>query len=299
MTVETITQTLDRHPQDDLLRTDRIPHIWCSGCGIGTVFSCVLAGIGKTGLDHNQVAMVSGIGCTGRMAGYIKLNSYHTTHGRAIPFATGLKLGNPKGNVIVASGDGDIFAIGGNHFIHAARRNMDLTVICVNNFNYGMTGGQLASSTPFGAKTATSHLGCPEEPFNFCQMAAASGAVYVARWTSLHIRRLTDSITEAMLKPGFSFIEILASCPTSFGRRNKLRKSIDLVNFMHERTVVKNNIDPAEARLDFNKDLIVGKFVDIDRPTFLDNYQAMCRRQWGDWPDIESKKHPKGKQAVG
>ncbi|MFH1138189.1 MAG: thiamine pyrophosphate-dependent enzyme [Pseudomonadota bacterium] len=278
------------HPQDELLRTDRIPHIWCSGCGIGTVFSSVLASIKKLKLPYRDVAMVSGIGCTGRMAGYIKLHSFHTTHGRAIPFATGLKLARPESTVLVASGDGDLLAIGGNHFIHAARRNMDLTIICVNNFNYGMTGGQLASSTPFGAKTATSPLGCPEEPFNFCQLAAAAGAVYVARWTSLDIRRLTAALCEAIAKPGFSFVEILAPCPTSFGRRNKMRQSIDLVKVLQNHTVIRNDIDPKEATLDFNGSIVVGKFVDITRPTFLDNYQAVIRQEFGEWPELERKK---------
>jgi 2-oxoglutarate ferredoxin oxidoreductase subunit beta len=277
------------HPQDALLRTDRLPHIWCPGCGIGTVFSSVLAAIQKSGLPVDDVAVVSGIGCTGRMAGYIKVDSFHTTHGRAIPFATGLKLARPQGCVIVASGDGDLLAIGGNHFIHAARRNVDLTVICVNNFNYGMTGGQQAPSTPFGARTTTTPLGSPEEPFNFCALAAACGAVYVARWTSLHIRRLTDSICDAMKKPGFSFVEILTPCPTSFGRRNRMRTSLDLVRFYHERSVIKNDIDPKEATLDFNKNLVVGAFVDIERPTFMDNYRLIQSRELGDWPALEKR----------
>jgi 2-oxoglutarate ferredoxin oxidoreductase subunit beta len=277
------------HPQDELLRTDRIPHIWCSGCGIGTVFSSVISAIKKSGFKLDDVAMVSGIGCTGRMAGYIKLDSFHTTHGRAIPFATGLKLARPQGCVLVASGDGDLFAIGGNHFIHAARRNLDLTVICVNNLNYGMTGGQLAPSTPFGAKTTTSALGNPEEPFNFCHLAAACGAVYVARWTSLQIRRLVDSLTKAMQKKGFSFVEVLAPCPTSFGRRNKMRNPIDMAKFYHERSVIRNNIDPKEAVLDFNRNIVVGEFVDIERPTWLDNYQLINRRELGEWPDLYQK----------
>jgi 2-oxoglutarate ferredoxin oxidoreductase subunit beta len=285
------------HPQDALLRTDRLPHIWCPGCGIGTVFSSVLAAIQKSGLPVDDVAVVSGIGCTGRMAGYIKVDSFHTTHGRAIPFATGLKLARPQGCVIVASGDGDLLAIGGNHFIHAARRNVDLTVICVNNFNYGMTGGQQAPSTPFGAKTTTTPLGSPEEPFNFCALAAACGAVYVARWTSLHIRRLTDSICDAMKKPGFSFVEILTPCPTSFGRRNRMRTSLDLVRFYHERSVIKNDIDPKEATLDFNKNLVVGTFVDIERPTFMDNYRLIQSRELGDWPALE-KRPDKAAEAV-
>ena len=276
-----------QHPQEELLRSERIPHIWCSGCGIGTVFSCVLAAICKTEYPLDDVAMVSGIGCTGRMAGYIKLDSYHTTHGRAIPFATGLKLARPKGKVLVASGDGDLIAIGGNHFIHAARRNIDMTVICVNNLNYGMTGGQQAPSTPFGAKTTTSPSGSPDEPFDFCQLAAACGAVSVSRWTSIHIRRLTESITRAILKPGFSFVEVLAACPTAFGRRNRMRKALDNVKFFHERSVIKNNIDPREVPLDFQDALVVGDFVDRERPTFSDNYSLVHSNQLGEWPNLD------------
>lgn len=287
------------HPHDPLLRPDRIPHIWCSGCGIGTIFGCVLTAIQKSGLPLNDVAMVSGIGCTGRMAGYLNLDSFHTTHGRAIPFATGLKLARPQSCVIVASGDGDLFAIGGNHFIHAARRNMDMTIICVNNFNYGMTGGQVAPSTPFGAKTTTTPMGNFEEPFNFCSLAAACGAVYVARWTTLHIRWITESLIEAMRKKGFSFIEILAPCPVTFGRRNKLGKAVDLIKFLHERSVVRNQIDPKDAVLDFNKHLVVGKFIDIERPTFLDNYQLINRRELGDWPALERQVPRMEKQAKG
>ncbi len=283
------SKKFEPHPQDELLRTDRIPHIWCSGCGIGTVFGCVMSAIKKSGHPLDDVAVVSGIGCTGRMPGYIKLDSFHTTHGRAIPFATGLKLARPQENVLVCSGDGDLLAIGGNHFIHAARRNIDMTVICVNNFNYGMTGGQLAPSTPFGAKTTTSPIGCPEEPFNFCHMAAASGAVYVARWTALHIRRLTDSISEAMEKRGFSFVEVLSPCPTSFGRRNRMGKGLDIVKYYHEKSVIRNGIDPKDATLDFNKNLVMGKFVDIERPTFMDNYQLVKRGELAAWPAKEEK----------
>ncbi|MFH0915378.1 MAG: thiamine pyrophosphate-dependent enzyme [bacterium] len=287
------------HPHDALLRTDRIPHIWCSGCGIGTVFGCVLSAIRKSGLPLDDIAMVSGIGCTGRMAGYLNLDSFHTTHGRAIPFATGLKLARPQSNVIVASGDGDLFAIGGNHFIHSARRNMDLTVLCVNNFNYGMTGGQVAPSTPFGAKTTTTRLGNFEEPFNFCSLAADCGAVYVARWTSLHVRWITESLCEAMQKRGFSFIEILAPCVTNFGKRNRIGDAVDLAKFFHERSVIRNHIDPKDAVLDFNQHLVVGKFVDIERPTFLDNYELIHRRELEAWPGLEAREPSPRKQAQG
>jgi 2-oxoglutarate ferredoxin oxidoreductase subunit beta len=264
------------HPLDDLIRTDRIPHIWCSGCGIGTAFSSCLTAIKSTGFDLEKFIMVSGIGCSGRAAGYVKLDSFHTTHGRAIPFATGIKLGNPELNVIVFSGDGDLFAIGGNHFIHAARRNMDITVICVNNLNYGMTGGQAAATTPYKAKSTTTILGNPEDPFNLPLMAYASGATYVARWTMLHIRDLTDSIEEALLKKGFSFIEVLTPCPINYGRRNK-EKPLDTLKLYQDNTIIKNGANPAEVDIDFEKGVILGKFVDEDRLTHGDKYDMIYR----------------------
>lgn len=270
------TKKHTEHPLNSLLRTDRIPHIWCPGCGIGTAFSSSLLALQGSGLDLQKTVMVSGIGCSGRAAGYIKLDSYHTTHGRAIPFATGMKLANPELNVVVFSGDGDLFAIGGNHFIHAARRNMDLTVVCVNNLNYGMTGGQAAATTPTLARTTTTPSGNPEPPFNLPLMAYASGATYVARWTILHTRDLTKSIEEALLRPGFSFIEVLAPCPTSYGRRNK-QKPLDTLQIYQERTITKNGAHPAEAILDFDKGITLGKFIDEERPTFLEMYGKTCR----------------------
>ena len=238
----------EHHPLDDLLRTDRIPHIWCPGCGIGTAFSSCLIAMKESGIDLQKTVMVSGIGCSGRGAGYVKLDSYHTTHGRAIPFATGMKLANPELNVVVFSGDGDLFAIGGNHFIHAARRNVDLTVVCVNNFNYGMTGGQVAATTPYTAKTTTTPVGNPDAPFNLPLMAYASGATYVARWTILHARDLMESIEEALLTRGFSFIEVLSPCPVNYGRRNK-EKALDSMKTYQERTIIRNDAKPCSAIL--------------------------------------------------
>jgi len=264
------------HPLDDLLRTDRIPHIWCSGCGIGTAFSSCLTALKVSGLELKKVAMVSGIGCSGRAAGYIKLDSFHTTHGRAIPFATGLKLANPELNVVVFSGDGDLFAIGGNHFIHGARRNVDLTIICVNNLNYGMTGGQVAATTPFRARTTTTPAGNPEDPFNLPLIAYASGATYVARWTILHTRDLTNSIQEALQKKGFSFVEVLSPCPVNYGRRNKER-SLQTLKIYQEKGIIKNNAHPSELEIDFEKGIVLGKFVDLDRPTFSERYDKTCR----------------------
>jgi len=268
---------------DSLLRTERIPHIWCPGCGIGTVFSAVIHSVKNSGLDPNNIAMVSGIGCTGRMAGYIRLDSFHTTHGRALPFATGLKLAKPDTKIIVVSGDGDLLAIGGNHFIHAARRNMDLTVICVNNLNYGMTGGQQGPSTPLGAKTTTTVNGSPEEPFNFCYLAAACGATYVARWTAMQVRSLRSSISEALDKRGFSFVEVITPCPSSFGRRNRMGTALEMLKFYHGRSVIRSDIDPRDASMDIDREIVVGKFVDIERPTFMDHYEKVNRLNSPQW----------------
>ena len=259
-----------RHPMDDLLRTDRLPHIWCPGCGLGTALTCFLSALRKSGLDLDKVSVVSGIGCTGRVAGYVRLDSFHTTHGRAIPFATGLKLANPELKVVVFSGDGDLVTIGGNHFIHAARRNMDITVVCVNNFNYGMTGGQAGATTPIGGITTTSPYGNYEYPFNVSALAAASGAVYVARWTVLHARRLERSMTEALLKPGFSLVEAISPCPTGFGRRHKQRQGLDTLRYYHEYGVIRHGADLGETDIGLGGALVVGKFVDVCKPTFLE-----------------------------
>ena len=264
------------HPLDDLLRTDRIPHIWCSGCGIGTVFSACLIAMKTSQLDLQKMTMVSGIGCSGRAAGYVKLDSFHTTHGRAIPFATGLKLANPELNVVVFSGDGDLFAIGGNHFIHAARRNVDLTVICVNNLNYGMTGGQVAATTPYNAKTTTTPRGNPEEPFNLPMLAYAAGATYISRWTILHTRDLTNSIETALKRKGFSFIEVLSPCPVNYGRRNK-EKSYDTLKLYQEKGIIKNAAHPLEIDAHFDEGIILGDFLDVDRPTCVELYDKTCR----------------------
>jgi 2-oxoglutarate ferredoxin oxidoreductase subunit beta len=256
------------------LRTDRLPHIWCSGCGLGTALSCFLYALDELGWDPDSVAVVSGIGCTGRIAGYVRLDSYHTTHGRAIPFATGLKLAKPDLHVIVFSGDGDLFAIGGNHFIHAARRNVDMTVLCVNNFNYGMTGGQVGPTTPLEGLTTTTPYGNFEHPFNLMHLAASAGASYVARWTSLDARRLQRGMVEAMSRKGFTFLEILAPCPTNYGRRNKLGEGLDELRYYAEHAVIRHGADPKNADILPGKDFLVGKFVDTEKPTYWEMYQA-------------------------
>jgi 2-oxoglutarate ferredoxin oxidoreductase subunit beta len=232
--------------------------------------SCFLRAIDRAEIDPNKIALVSGIGCTGRVAGYVKLDSFHTTHGRAIPFATGLKLAKPELKVVVFSGDGDLVAIGGNHLIHAARRNIDMTVICVNNFNYGMTGGQVGPTSPLEARTTTTPYGNFEPPFNLPYLASASGASYVARWTVLHLRELERAITEAMIKPGFSFIDVIAPCPPIYGRMNKMPLPMDSMRYYQEKTIIRHGADPKEADITLNGPILAGKFVDIERPTFQD-----------------------------
>ncbi|MGB9722573.1 MAG: thiamine pyrophosphate-dependent enzyme [Chloroflexia bacterium] len=261
-------ETGERHPFDALLREDRIPHIWCPGCGLGVALTCFLSALLQTDLDLDKVVVVSGIGCSGRVAGYVRLDSFHTTHGRAIPFATGLKLANPELKVVVFSGDGDLIAIGGNHFIHAARRNLDMTVICVNNLNYGMTGGQVAPTTPVAARTTTSPYGNYEPPFNLPALAAASGAVYVSRWTTLQVRQLERSFLEALTKRGFTFVEIISPCPTLYGRANRLGSGLDMMRYFREKSVIRHGADPREADIYFGGPIVVGNFVNLDRPSY-------------------------------
>ncbi len=266
--------SVEKHHMDAYLRADRMPHIWCPGCGLGSILHCFLSGLLKSGLSLDKVVMVSGIGCTGRAAGYVKLDSFHVTHGRAIPFATGLKLANPELKVVVFSGDGDLIAIGGNHFIHAARRNIDMTVICVNNFTYGMTGGQLGPTTPLGARTATSPEGNIEPPFNVPYLAVASGATYIARWTSWHVRQLERTITEALLKRGFSVVEVLSPCPTLYGRMNKQPTGLEQLKYYRDNSIIRHSADPKDVGISLNGKIIVGKFVDIELPTLADRHKT-------------------------
>jgi 2-oxoglutarate ferredoxin oxidoreductase subunit beta len=275
------------HPKDELLRQDRIPHIFCPGCGIGTAISAAIHALQNLGIDYDRLAVVSGIGCTGRVAGYMNLDSFHTTHGRAIPFATGLKLAKPELTVFVFSGEGDLFSIGGNHFIHAARRNIDITVICVNNMNYGMTGGQVSANTPLGARTTTTPYGNVEVPLNLPSLAAACGAVYVARWLSLDVRRLAESIQEALLKPGFTFVEVITPCPTAFGRRNRLGSSLDMIKLYQANCVIRNGAHPDETVITEGEKMVLGKFVDRSRPTFLDRLSHLSDMKGTAWPQKE------------
>lgn len=259
------------HPIDPVLRADRLPHILCPGCGIGSVVHCYADAMVKSGKPLDRHVCVSGIGCSGRAAGYVNVDSYHTTHGRAIPFAMGIAMQNTDLEVTVISGDGDLSSIGGNHLIHAARRNVDINVICINNFNYGMTGGQAGPTTPSCAKTSTTPFGNLDRPFNLPHLMAGIGAVYVARWTVLHVRQLRLAISRAMEKKGFTFIEVISPCPTGFGRPNDIKEGlIDMENY-RRRCRHEPDIDLANVDIEYtNPDspIYVGDFVDVERPVF-------------------------------
>jgi 2-oxoglutarate ferredoxin oxidoreductase subunit beta len=271
-----------QHPVAPFLRMDRMPHIWCPTCGIGTVVKCYATALEQTGVDLDKVSVVSGIGCTGRVAGYMKLDAFHSTHGRAVPFATGLKLGRPELHVTVFSGDGDLSGIGGNHLIHSARRNMDILVILVNNFIYGMTGGQNAPTTPITARSSTMPYGNFEPPFNLPHLMASCGAAYVARWTCLHIRRLTRSFREAIERKGFRFIEVIAPCSTLYARLNKLGTGFNLMQFYHDNSEIRHGADTREVGMGYQDKIICGKFVDEEKPTFLEMMHAHYGKVLGD-----------------
>jgi 2-oxoglutarate ferredoxin oxidoreductase subunit beta len=271
-----------QNPVEPFLRMDRMPHIWCAGCGIGTTVNCFARALLNSKVNLDNVAVVSGIGCAGRVAGYVRLDSFHTTHGRAIPFATGLKLANPELQVVVYSGDGDLFAIGGNHFIHAARRNMDIKVICVNNMIYAMTGGQTAPTTPLGATTSTAPYGVFEPAFNLVSLAEAAGAAYVARWTTYHVTQLSRSMEEVLKKKGFCFIEVLSPCPTLYQRRNKMGEALDTMKYYREASKIRHGAPTTECSLSKTGEIVVGKFVDRERPDYLELLRSQMIRSLGE-----------------
>ena len=260
-----------------LRQTKRFPNVWCSGCGIGIVMGALIRAVDRLGLAKDDVAVVSGIGCTGRMPVYLDFNTMHTTHGRALAFATGLKLAQPRLNVIVVMGDGDALAIGGNHFIHAARRNINLTAIVVNNSIYGMTGGQYSPTTPLDSKATTAPYGNIEQPLAACELAIAAGASYVARSTVYHALELDKYIEQAILKPGFGLVEAVSYCHTTFGRINKLGTAVDMMRQLKDHSLplaAANSLAP-EARAG---KIVRGVLCDVDKPEYTALYDQIIAR---------------------
>ena len=251
------------------LRTDRLPNIFCAGCGNGIIMNTFFNGMEMAEIDFDNLAMVSGIGCSSRVPGYIKCDSLHTTHGRPIAFATGLKLANPELDVVVFTGDGDAAAIGGNHLIHGSRRNIDITVICINNSIYGMTGGQISPTSPTGSYGSTAPYGAVEKPFNLSELTTAAGATYVARWTTAHPVQLSNAIKKGLQNKGFSFIEAVSQCPTYFGRKNKMKTAVDMMQWMKDQSVLKRKADTLEEA-ELEGKLIIGEFQNKTEPEFTE-----------------------------
>lgn len=261
----------------EYIRKRNFPHIWCPGCGDGIVLKALIRAMDGLGISRDEAVMVSGIGCSSRTPGYIDINTLHTTHGRALPFATGVKHANPDLKVIVVTGDGDATAIGGNHYIHAARRNIDMTVLLYNNYIYGMTGGQCSPTTPRGSKASTAPFGNLEPPFNTAGLAIAAGASFVARTDVYNVRICEKLIATALKKKGFSLVEILTPCPTAYGRRNKMASPVKLMEWLRDNTVSVKKWDNLGEKEREGK-IKTGILVDIDKPEFTTEYAKLIER---------------------
>jgi len=257
------------------IRKEMFPHIWCPGCGNGIVLGALIRAIHSLGWEKDEIAMVSGIGCSSRITGYVDFNTMNTTHGRALPFATGIKMSNPKLKVIAVMGDGDCAAIGGNHFIHAARRNIDITAIIINNMIYGMTGGQYSPMTPTGKFGSTAPYGNIDQNFDISALAASAGASYVARSSIYNPNQGTRFIKKALSKKGFSVVEILSDCPISYGRMNKLRTPVKMMEWIKSISVPKKTWE--KLSVEEKKDKIpMGEFLDICIPEYTEKYKEIC-----------------------
>ncbi len=253
---------------------DKFPHIWCPGCGDGIALKAILRSVEELGWKKDDVAMVSGIGCSSRTPGYVDFNTLHTTHGRAIAFATGVKMARPELHVIVVTGDGDATAIGGNHLIHAARRNINLTVLLYNNHIYGMTGGQASPETPYGDYATTAPYGAFENPFDIAQLVIAAGASFVARSTVYHANFLGKLITQAMEKRGFSLVEIMSPCPTAYGKINKKGTPAQMIVDQKKQAV---RIEKARTMTqeELQGKIVIGTLVDREMPEYVNTYEKV------------------------
>nr|WP_321256714.1 2-oxoacid:ferredoxin oxidoreductase subunit beta [uncultured Pseudodesulfovibrio sp.] len=257
-----------------LRHNKKFPHVLCAGCGHGIVLGTLIRSIHALEIPKDDVVVVAGIGCSGRLAVYVDFNTVHTTHGRALSFATGIKMANPKLNVITIMGDGDALSIGGNHLIHAARRNIGVTALVLNNNIYGMTGGQSSPATPVGSTTMTNPYGQLDSSFDTVELAKGAGANYVARGTVFHVNKLEKIMTEAIERPGFSVVEAITPCHTQYGRKNKYKSPVDMYKWM------KKNAIPIERYNELSEDkrkdrMPIGVFVERDRPGFEESYQKL------------------------
>ncbi len=256
---------------NDYFRQRFLPHLWCAGCGHGIVTGNMIRAIEQLGFHKNDIVVVSGIGCAARMSGYLDFHTMHTLHGRALAFAMGVKMGRPELNVIVPMGDGDAAAIGGNHLIHAARRNVDLTAIIMNNSIFGMTGGQFSPLTPLGKKSATATSGTYSRPFDISKLARGAGATFVARTTTFHVKEMIKIFREAIMHKGFSLVEILTQCPTYYGRNNEFGSAVEMLEWFKENTAPIGSKKKEE-----HPDAIErGIFIKEEHPEFVTSYQDL------------------------
>ena len=262
------------------LRIEKFPLIWCPGCGDGIVLKAMLRAIDRIGLDRDEVCMVSGIGCSSRTSGYVDVNTLHTTHGRALTFATGVKMARPDLTVIVVTGDGDATAIGGNHFIHAARRNIDITVVLYNNWIYGMTGGQASPATPMGDRASTAPFGAIEPNFDIAALAAGAGASFVARETVAKPLLLDKLIERGIRKKGFALIEAMSPCPTTYGRRNRAGDGSEMTRWLKEHAVTMAKFEKLSEE-EREQAILTGVFVDTDKPEFTAQYAQLVAKLGG------------------
>lgn len=262
----------EEHKAYQYLRHDkRFPNMWCAGCGIGIVMGSLVRAVANLDLDKDRVAVISGIGCTGRMPVYLDFNTMHTTHGRALAFATGLKMARPDMTIIVVMGDGDALAIGGNHFIHAARRNIGLTAVIVNNSIYGMTGGQVSPTTPSGKLATTAPYGNIDQSFPIAELAKAAGASMVARGTVYHVAELDKLLTQALQKKGFSVVEAVSYCHTGYGRLNREGRPVDMMRALKENTVTFKVAAEMSAE-ELQGKIVRGLLHQVDLPEYTELY---------------------------
>lgn len=280
-----------------LRHSKKFPHVWCAGCGNGIVLHAIIRAIDELGLDKNEVAMVSGIGCSGRMPVYADFNTMHTTHGRALAFATGLKMVRPWMKILVVMGDGDALAIGGNHFIHAARRNIGLTAIVINNQIYGMTGGQYSPTTPPQALAATAPYGHIEQPFPITELAKAAGAAYVARSTIYHVQELQRFLTQAISKNGFSVVEAVSYCHTTFGKLNHSGRATDMMRYIKDNTTTIQQAEHMSEQERKDK-IIRGVLIDRDIPEYTELYEQVIDRARADYQRSQKPDGVTSPQAV-
>lgn len=259
------------------MRVNQLPHIWCPGCGHGIIMSSLARAIDNLNLDKDKVCIVSGIGCSSRAPGYMDFNTLHTTHGRALAFATGVKLANPELKVIVISGDGDASAIGGNHLIHACRRNIDITTIVFNNNIYGMTGGQYSPTTPTNDYGTTAPYGNIDKPFDITELACAAGATYAARTTAFHAVQMTKYLEKAINHNGFSLVEAISVCPTYYGRKNKKGSAVNMMKHLKESFIDIKVADKLPEEKLVGK-LFMGEYKDVQAPEYTAQYQTIIDR---------------------